>query len=96
VVVKEGDRVKSGQVIARLGSSGSSSMGPHLHFHVSDTKAPLAAEGQPFVFASFTHLGAFASIDAMDGGQKWIAAAAGLTGARRDERPSPMSVVQFP
>jgi len=47
VVVKPGQRVTRGQVIGRLGSSGSSSIGPHLHFHVSDASSTLAAEGMP-------------------------------------------------
>jgi murein DD-endopeptidase len=68
VVVKTGDRVKRGQVIARLGNSGSSSIGPHLHFHVADANATLGAEGVPFVFRDFELLGAFASIDAVRGG----------------------------
>jgi hypothetical protein len=36
--VKAGDRVKAGTVIALLGNSGSSSSGPHLHFHVADAR----------------------------------------------------------
>ena len=35
VAVKAQQRVRRGQVIARLGSSGSTSIGPHLHFHVA-------------------------------------------------------------
>ena len=47
VAVKAGDRVKSGQVIGRLGNSGSSSIGPHLHFHVADANSPLARKASP-------------------------------------------------
>ena len=36
IVVKPGQRVSRGDVIAKLGSSGSTSIGPHLHFHVAD------------------------------------------------------------
>lgn len=43
VVVKAGERVTRGQVIARLGNSGSSSIGPHLHFRVADRDATLGA-----------------------------------------------------
>lgn len=95
VAVKAGDHVKHGQVIGRLGNSGSSSSGPHLHFHVSNANSPLAAEGLPFVFTSFEHLGAFPSIEALTSGQKWLANGAGKVSARRLERPSAMSVVQF-
>jgi murein DD-endopeptidase len=96
VAVKAGDRVKTGQVIGRLGNSGSSSMGPHLHFHVADTSSLLAAEGLPFVFARFEDLGAFASLDALDAGERWVARAANQAKLRTLERPRPNAVLAFP
>ena len=93
--VKAGDRVRPGQVIARLGNSGSSSIGPHLHFHVADASATLAAEGMPFVFREFELLGAFTSINAMIAGERWRQAAPGRSNARRLERPGPNAVVHF-
>jgi murein DD-endopeptidase len=95
VAVKAGDRVKSGQVIGRLGNSGSSSIGPHLHFHVSDAGSPLAAEGLPFVLSRFDHLGAFTSIEALVGGERWIARPEGPADVRTHEMPGPNSAVQF-
>jgi murein DD-endopeptidase len=68
LAVKVGDRVTRGQVIARLGNSGSSSIGPHLHFHVADANATLGAEGLPFVFREFEVLGVFPSIQAVSAG----------------------------
>jgi murein DD-endopeptidase len=50
--VRVGDRVRLGQVIARLGYTGQST-GPHLHFHVADAPMPLNAEGIPYVFRKF-------------------------------------------
>lgn len=50
--VKPGDRVRRGEVIARLGNSGNST-GPHLHFHLADRNHPLAAEGLPYVIDSW-------------------------------------------
>jgi murein DD-endopeptidase MepM/ murein hydrolase activator NlpD len=47
VRVRRGDRVRRGEVIARVGNSGNSTA-PHLHFHVSDGNQPLAAEGMPY------------------------------------------------
>ncbi|HEX8030733.1 MAG TPA: M23 family metallopeptidase [Vicinamibacterales bacterium] len=94
VVVKPGQKVTRGEVIARLGSSGSSSIGPHLHFHVSDASNTLAAEGMPFVFRVFTEEGWFGSIDELLSGRKWQPA--GSVIGRRDNRPDPVAVIRFP
>jgi hypothetical protein len=59
VHVKVGERVTRGQAMAQLGSSGSVSSGPHLHFHVSNANSPLGAEGVPFVLREFVSRGAF-------------------------------------
>jgi murein DD-endopeptidase len=96
VAVKAGDRVKTGQVIGRLGNSGSSSMGPHLHFHVADASSLLAAEGLPFVFTRFEVLGAFASLEALSAGERWVAQAANQANERTLERPRPNAVIRFP
>lgn len=92
VAVKSGQRVRRGQVIAKLGSSGSTSIGPHLHFHVADRNSLLGAEGLPFVFREFAHLGAYASIDALIKGET-----PQTVPERRSvlERPAPNAVVRF-
>jgi murein DD-endopeptidase MepM/ murein hydrolase activator NlpD len=46
--VKAGDRVRRGQVLARIGSSGDARE-PHLHFEVTTSSKPLAGEGVPYV-----------------------------------------------
>jgi hypothetical protein len=93
VAVTSGERVARGQVIARLGASGSTSIGPHLHFHVADANSVLGAEGVPFVFRQFTTVGEFASIAALMSGEKWLPAepAQSFTAAR----PQPNSIVVF-
>ncbi len=96
IKVKPGDRIKSGQVIGMLGNSGSSSSGPHLHFHVSDANSTLAAEGMPYVFKNFEVLGAFQTIDAVLRGQRWEPAPKNAGGARRMELPAPNVVILFP
>ncbi len=50
--VKVGDRVKRGQVLGLVGNSGNSTE-PHLHFHVSDARSPLGAEGVPWALEAF-------------------------------------------
>jgi murein DD-endopeptidase MepM/ murein hydrolase activator NlpD len=95
VRVKVGDRIRSGQIVARLGASGSVSSGPHLHFHVSDANSPLGAEGLPFVLRSFEALGLFESLAAFGSGASWVRAPAERLGARRMEMPLAQTVVRF-
>ena len=46
--VKTGDRVRRGQVLARIGSSGDARE-PHLHFEVTTSSKLLAGEGVPYL-----------------------------------------------
>ncbi|HYW13643.1 MAG TPA: M23 family metallopeptidase [Longimicrobium sp.] len=90
--VRAGDRVRKGEVIGAVGFTGSASM-PHLHFHVSDANAPLAAEGHPYQLTGFRTVGAYPSIDAFGRGEAWrpVTASAGSVPAL----PSPNTVVEF-
>jgi len=92
LTVKRGDRVKRGQVIARLGNSGSSSSGPHLHFHVADAPGELTSEGIPYVFRNFEVLGTYDDIDGFTTGERWKPAGAGQ---RNMELPAANTVVVF-
>jgi Peptidase family M23 len=47
--VREGTRLRPGDLIGRLGNSGNSGA-PHLHFQVTDSPLPLDGTGLPFVF----------------------------------------------
>jgi hypothetical protein len=56
VLVRPGQSVRLGDVLAHTGNSGSSS-GPHLHFHVMDAPSALAADGLPYAFDAFSVTG---------------------------------------
>lgn len=93
--VKSGDRVRSGQVLALLGGSGSISSWPHLHFHVSDANSPLGAEGVPYVFRSFERLGAYESLETFARGRPWVVRSSGQESTRRMEMPLQQTVLRF-
>jgi murein DD-endopeptidase len=93
LLVKTGERVKRGQAIAKLGSSGSTSIGPHLHFHVADANALLGAEGLPFAFDQFTLFGDFASLGALVNGEQWRPGQVARGSATT--RPAPNVVLSF-
>ena len=96
VRVRVGQRIRRGEPIAELGSSGSTSIGPHLHFHVADARDTLAAEGMPFALTRFTLLGAYPGLDQLGPGGAWQPVAADVTADRRGEHPPSLAVVRFP
>lgn len=56
VRVREHDRVRRGQTIAKLGDSGQATA-PHLHLDVVDGSSVLGAEGVPWVLRAYDDLG---------------------------------------
>jgi murein DD-endopeptidase MepM/ murein hydrolase activator NlpD len=46
--VKVGDRVRRGQILARVGCSGDARE-PHLHFEVTNSSKPMSGEGVPYL-----------------------------------------------
>jgi peptidase M23-like protein len=51
--VKTGDRVRRGQLLARIGNSGDARE-PHLHFEVTTSAQPLVGEGVPYLIDRYS------------------------------------------
>jgi murein DD-endopeptidase MepM/ murein hydrolase activator NlpD len=99
VRVREGDRVRRGQMLALTGNSGNTT-GAHLHFHVMDTPSALAAEGIPYVIDAFALQGRVRSLDSLlDVGQTGGTIEVDrLTKPepRRNELPLDLAIIAFP
>ncbi|WP_426699841.1 M23 family metallopeptidase [Rhodanobacter sp. Col0626] len=70
VKVHIGDHVRRGQLLARLGQSGSSSA-PHLHFQLSNAMTFEGSEGLPFLFDRFDLLGPETEAQLFGQGTPW-------------------------
>jgi hypothetical protein len=98
VTVREGEQVQPGQVIGEVGNSGNSS-GPHLHFHVMDSAAGLAADGMPYVFTAFDLMGTAPPLEeilVLDQEQAPLPIDTQGAGPRENELPLGRDVISFP
>jgi murein DD-endopeptidase MepM/ murein hydrolase activator NlpD len=98
VAVQAGERVRRGQLLGELGSSGNST-GAHLHFHVIDGPSGQVADGLPYVFDAFLLIGRtppIAEVIALDEAQQPIPLDPAGAGPRRDALPLGRDVVAFP
>ena len=94
IKVAVGDKVRAGQVLAKLGNSGNSDA-PHLHFQLMDANSPLGAEGLPYAIAGFTQNGILPDLSGLDTGQPWPGEP-GPAAAHSAEFPVDNAVVTFP
>lgn len=53
IAVKQGERVRRGQQLARVGNAGDSYL-PHLHFELTTSPETLRGQGLPYVFDTFS------------------------------------------
>lgn len=99
ITVAEGDRVRRGEVLARLGNSGNTSA-PHLHFHLMDGPASLGSEGIPYVIDAFELTGRAPSTEAFDHaelhGTPLEVLPAEVPGRHQNALPLDQRVVTFP
>jgi hypothetical protein len=98
--VREGQRVRRGQVLGLVGSSGNCDA-PHLHFHVMDGPSALAANGLPYVIDRFDVVGRAVSADDLEQQLKTplepVEVVAEPAPARRiDQLPADLAVIRFP
>jgi hypothetical protein len=99
LLVKPGDKVKKGQVIAKLGNTGNANAS-HMHFHLMNGPSVLGSDGVPYVIDRFDYDGQvstealLATDDFLSGvfNQGQLPAVV----PRRAELPSLLAIVNFP
>lgn len=98
VKVAVGDRVRRGQVLAKLGNTGNTS-GPHLHFHLMEGASVLCSNGIPYTIDSFAVAGQislsdFAKASGVEG--DWGKGMFPAPSPRHDQYPMDLNIVTFP
>ena len=93
IVVRPGQRVRVGQKLGLLGSSGNSDA-PHLHFHIMDGPSPLNSNGLPYRFSRFDLQGQLTNVAAFQTGQR-ARIVPTLRGIHRSELPLNDQVIDF-
>jgi Peptidase family M23 len=92
ITTKVGDRVHRGQVLGRLGNTGSTTA-PHLHFHIMDGPS-LDSNGLPFQIDTFTSPGTVTDENILFQGAPTPISPA-LAGPHRRQLPLDLQVVDF-
>jgi hypothetical protein len=98
VQVSIGDRVRRGQVLAKLGNTGNTSA-PHLHFHLMEGTSVLCSNGIPYTLDSFAMTGQvsvsdFAKAPGIEG--DWGKGMFPAPSPRHDQYPMDLNIVTFP
>ncbi|MBV9442503.1 MAG: M23 family metallopeptidase, partial [Acidobacteriaceae bacterium] len=98
ILVKRGQHVKRGQILAKLGNTGNTS-GPHLHFHIMDSPSVLGSNGLPYVIDSFAFDGQvsaakFAAAPGVEG--EWGEGRLRTSSPRERQFPLNLNIIDFP
>jgi murein DD-endopeptidase MepM/ murein hydrolase activator NlpD len=94
--IRAGSMLRRGQVIGRVGNTGSSTA-PHLHFQITNGPRAVISEGRPYVFDRFNFTRIVTNVDAVtehNAAGQFRPAAAPLE--RRGQLPLNGNVVDFP
>jgi hypothetical protein len=94
----EGQHVKRGEVLGKLGNSGNTSA-PHLHFHLIEGPSALASNGIPYVIDSIALAGSlpaekFAAATSLEG--SWNSGLFPSPSPRHGQFPLDLNVIDFP
>ncbi|MBK5232413.1 MAG: M23 family metallopeptidase [Thermoleophilia bacterium] len=98
VRVRPGQRVAEGQVLGKLGNSGSST-GPYLHFQLMNRPSLLDADGLPFVFDRFYLYGRMPSLESLIDNDREgtpVPLDRSVAGKHRRQSLTDLDVVNFP
>lgn len=91
--VKVGDRVRVGQTLGLLGSSGNSNA-PHLHFQMMDGPTPVDSSGVPYRFSRFSVAGTLSNFAGLFDDEP-ARIAPRLRGVHRKQLPLSLQVIGF-
>lgn len=96
ILVKKGDRIQSGDIIAQLGNSGNTSA-PHLHFHLMQGPLPAGSNAVPYVLNQFSYRGQVDRQQFIDSLQLEDDFSTGMTAAKpmKDSYPMQLSIIDF-
>ena len=100
VLVKEGDKVRKGQVLAKLGNTGNANAS-HLHFHLMNGPSVLGSSGIPYVIDAFDYQGQISAQQLADAddyltGNFFGPGRLAAPESRKDQLPMAWSIVNFP
>jgi Peptidase family M23 len=98
VTIAKGERVKRGQVLAKLGNTGNTS-GPHLHFQLMEEPSALGSNGIPYAIDSFFFAGQisevqFAAAPGVEG--DWSKGMLRTSDSRQGQFPLDLNIIDFP
>jgi len=94
--VHAGQRVRRGQMLARVGNSGQTG-GSHLHFQLNDGPSPVASNSPPFVVRQFTLTGTVGNVEEfLTGAASADVRRLNPPSPRRGQLPLHATVVRFP